>query len=306
MKLNRIKLELNKYKNANKMPVMKIGRSKRFIICMWVLMICSIIFGIYKNFTAVNVHTVHEKKVVKQEIVDTNVVENFVKDFARDYYTWENKKESIEKRINVVNEYLTEELQHLNANMVRMDIPNSSIVQEVKIWSVDSTGKNEFNVVFSVEQMIKEGKKETMHESFYTVTVHQDTESRMVIVKNPTISREIKKSDYQPEPEGSDSNIDSQITDEITEFLDTFFKLYPAASEKELSYYVQNGALNPIERDNYVFSDMGNITFNQKDEKILVSVTVNYLDKQTKAAQISQFDLTLEKDKNWMIVGSER
>ena len=33
-----------------------------------------------------------------------------------------------------------------------------------------------------------------------------------------------------------------------------------------------------------------------------VSVSVKYLDQRTKATQISQFDLTLEKDSNWKIV----
>ena len=33
-----------------------------------------------------------------------------------------------------------------------------------------------------------------------------------------------------------------------------------------------------------------------------MSVSVKYLDNRTKAAQISQFELTLEKDRNWKIV----
>jgi len=33
-----------------------------------------------------------------------------------------------------------------------------------------------------------------------------------------------------------------------------------------------------------------------------VYISVKYLDQQTKAAQISQFDLILEKKNNWMIV----
>ena len=41
----------------------------------------------------------------------------------------------------------------------------------------------------------------------------------------------------------------------------------------------------------------------QKDgEKIKVSVAVKYLDQETKAVQISQFNLKLQKDGNWMIV----
>ena len=42
--------------------------------------------------------------------------------------------------------------------------------------------------------------------------------------------------------------------------------------------------------------------FTQDGEQVKVSVSVKYLDQRTKATQISQFDLTLEKDSNWKIV----
>ena len=37
-------------------------------------------------------------------------------------------------------------------------------------------------------------------------------------------------------------------------------------------------------------------------DTVKVSVSVKYLDQKTKAAQISQFDLMMEKDSNWKIV----
>lgn len=45
-----------------------------------------------------------------------------------------------------------------------------------------------------------------------------------------------------------------------------------------------------------------NPIFTQDGEQVKVSVSVKYLDQRTKATQISQFDLTLEKDSNWKIV----
>ncbi|MBD5637152.1 conjugal transfer protein [Clostridium botulinum] len=42
--------------------------------------------------------------------------------------------------------------------------------------------------------------------------------------------------------------------------------------------------------------------YNRSENQVLVSVSVKYLDQQTKATQISQFDLVLEKDGNWKIV----
>lgn len=124
----------------------------------------------------------------------------------------------------------------------------------------------------------------------------------MVIIKNPTISPAIEGSSYQPLSRESDGTVDSQEQMEINEFLNTFFKLYPAATEKELSYYVKDHALRPVENGNYVFAEIVNPVFTKEDGRVNVFVTVRYLDQGTKAEQLSQFDLVLEKGDNWKIV----
>ncbi|MDF2506036.1 MAG: conjugal transfer protein [Clostridium sp.] len=90
---------------------------------------------------------------------------------------------------------------------------------------------------------------------------------------------------------------------EINEFLKTFFKLYPTATEKELSYYVKANALKSIGKD-YVFAKLLNPIYTKKGNQIEASVSVKYLDQQTKVIQISQFDLILEKENNWVIIGT--
>lgn len=52
------------------------------VIALWMLLIASFCFAVYKNFTAINIKTVHETKVIDKEIVDTHKIENFVKNFA--------------------------------------------------------------------------------------------------------------------------------------------------------------------------------------------------------------------------------
>ncbi len=74
------------------------------------------------------------------------------------------------------------------------------------------------------------------------------------------------------------------------------------ATEKELAYYVSGNVLEPVNCD-YLFSELVNPIFIKDGEQVKVSVSVKYLDQRTKATQISQFDLTLEKDSNWKIVG---
>lgn len=285
-----------------KVPVMKVGTHKKTVIALWLVLIASVSFGVYKNFTAVDMHTVHEKEVIEQHIIDTNRIENFVKDFAKSYYSWSNNKEAIEARTAAINNYLTKALQDLNVDTVRIDIPTNSTVNEVKIWNVEQAGKDEYTVTYSVDQTVTEGEQSSRNTAAYTVTVHVDGDGNMVITKNPTISSMPVKSSYEPKAQETDGTMDAAITEEVTEFLETFFKLYPTATEKELSYYVSGNALAPVSGD-YLYSELINPLFTMDGDTVKVSISVKYLDQKTKAAQISQFDLILKKDSNWRIIG---
>ena len=117
-----------------------------------------------------------------------------------------------------------------------------------------------------------------------------------------TITSIPKKSGYKPKDIESDGTVDSITTNEINEFLTTFFKLYPTVTASELSYYVNDGILKPIGKD-YIFQELVNPIYNRKDNQVTVSLAVKYLDQQTKATQVSQFDLILEKNgSNWNII----
>ena len=292
----------SKPKKEKKVPVMKVGTHKKTVIALWLVLIASVSFGVYKNFTAIDMHTVHEKEVIEQRIVDTNRIENFVKAFAKSYYSWSNTQESIEKRTAAINQYLTKSLQDLNVDTVRQDIPTSSTVTDVKIWDIEQNGTNDFTVVYSVEQTVTEGETSIGYTSAYMVVVHVDGDGNMVITQNPTISSTPTKSSYEPKAKESDGTVDAATTEEVTEFLETFFKLYPTATDKELAYYVEGNALEPINGD-YLFSELVNPVFTKDGDNVKVKVSVKFIDNQTKATQVSQYELTLHKDSNWKIIG---
>ncbi|WWU64491.1 conjugal transfer protein [Clostridium baratii] len=289
-----------KYKEK-KIPVIRLGTNNKSVIVLWIVLIVSIAFGVYKNFTAIDKHTIHEKKIIEQKIIDTNGIENFVKNFAKEYYSWENNKESIERRTVEINGYLTKQLQELNIDTIRNDIPTSSSVKDVQIWSVNQIKENEFEVKYSVEQTIKEGEEIKDITSSYEVVVKIDNTGNMIIIKNPTLSKMPEKLNYESKNEETDSTIEQKTIKEITEFLNTFFKLYPTASKNELEYYVKGDALKPINGD-YIFSELVNPIFTKEGENIKVSTCVKYIDQITKAIQISQYELVLNKDDNWKII----
>ena len=290
-----------KVKKQKKAPTIKVGTHKKLTIALWVLLIGSVSFGIYKNFTAIDRHTIHEKEIIEQRIVDTNNVESFVETFANEYFSWQQSQDSINSRNERLKEYFTEELQQLNAEMVRVDIPTTSVVRNVQIWRVSQSGENDFEVLFSVEQQLTEGEKKKSIVSTYNVLIHVDKAGNLVVTKNPTMDSHPQKSSYEPKQIESDGTVDAEKSEEITSFLETFFKLYPSASEKELAYYVSNHAL-PVVQKNYVFAELVNPVYKMSDNQVNVIVTVKYLDQETKTTQLSQYELILEKQENWKIV----
>ncbi|MHC5957085.1 conjugal transfer protein [Enterococcus gallinarum] len=302
----KIKIERNqkeKTPKKKKERVITVGKHRKMVLVLWFLLFCSLAFGIYKNFTAIDQHTTHEKVVVKEKIVNTSGVENFTMDFAKEYFSWKNNKEVIEKRMDNLGQYLTEEGLTLSQDMVRADIPTSSEVQSVKILDVEKSSE-EFVVSFLVNQKITEEKKTQQASSAYRVTIFEDEKENHVVTSLPTMIGKPEKAEHEVRQVESDSKIDAKTTEEITEFLETFFKLYPTASEKELEYYVENDVMRPI-NSNLKFVELVNPIYTQNEKSIQVRVDVKYLDTLSKVTNYFQYELELQNDGNWRIIVSE-
>lgn len=293
----------NKSQEKQKKPrVLSIGTRRPVVIALWALLICAFAFAVYKDFTAVDTHTVHETTVVQEEVTDTNAIESFVTNFAKVYYSWEQSAASIEQRTENLKYYLTDELLTLNVDTVRSDVPVSSKVEDVQIWSVEEIGDKVYKIVYSVSQNVINGEESSVITSVYEVSVYVDDAGDMVIIQSPTITGKPQKSGYVPETAGPDGTVSAEETTEITEFLTTFFTLYPTATEQELSYYVSGGALPVIGNDSYVFAGLVNPVFTKNGDAVTANVAVQYLDQRTGMTQVSQFTLHLRQvEGNWKI-----
>ena len=293
----------NKSQEKQKKPrVLSIGTRRPVVIALWALLICAFAFAVYKDFTAVDTHTVHETTVVQEEVTDTNAIESFVTNFAKVYYSWEQSAASIEQRTENLKYYLTDELLTLNVDTVRSDVPVSSKVEDVQIWSVEEIGDKVYKIVYSVSQNVINGEESSVITSVYEVSVYVDDAGDMVIIQSPTITGKPQKSGYVPETAEPDGTVSAKETTEITEFLTTFFTLYPTATEQELSYYVSGGALPVIGNDSYVFAGLVNPVFTKNGDAVTANVAVQYLDQRTGMTQVSQFTLHLRQvEGNWKI-----
>lgn len=295
----------NKNKNQEKQKkprVLHLGTRRPVVIALWALLICAVAFAVYKDFTAVDTHTVHETTVVQEEVTDTNAIESFVTNFAKVYYSWEQSAASIEQRTENLKYYLTDELLALNADTVRSDVPVSSKVEDVQIWSVEEIGDKVYKIVYSVSQNVINGEESSLVTSVYEVSMYMDDTGDMVIIQSPTVTGKPAKSDYSPKAAEPDGTVSAEETTEITEFLTTFFTLYPAATEQELSYYVSGSALPVIGNESCVFAGLVNPVYTKSGDTVTAHVAVQYLDQRTGMTQVSQFALQLERvDGNWKI-----
>ncbi|WP_370632557.1 conjugal transfer protein [Marinilactibacillus sp. Marseille-P9653] len=281
-----------------------INPRKKLVLSLWILLGISFSFAIYKHFTAIDTHTIHENTIVERELRDTNSIENFVCEFVKVYYAWNGNEDELEERQEALENYLPEDLLSLNSIMLDSDITTTSSIRNVQIWSIDQQTDNDFDVTFSVTQRIteetEEDEEETIHTAF-EIRVHVDEQGDLVIVNNPTLTTIPSKSLYQPTPLENDNSIDSDTREEIDEFLSSFFTLYPTASQSELSYYIEDNILPAIDRE-YIFLELIDPVYVQEDENVRATVTVRYQDDITQSNQLSQYDFLLIKNSTWKII----
>ncbi|MGG5331068.1 conjugal transfer protein [Enterococcus sp. AZ163] len=283
-----------------------IGLRKNTTIVLWTLLIGSVLFGVYKNFTAIDQHTVHEEKVIEMKLVDTNKIESFVQNFAQDFYTWEPNQEQLDARMERLKNYLPENLQQMNQDMIRSDIPTKSNVSNVQIWEVEPINESDYKVLYSVNQVIEESIGEAVEnrtvESAFSVTVRINKQDQLSLLTNPVMASLPSKLEVKNDPLQDDSTTTQETKEEIKTFLTTFFTAYPSASETELLYYVENTTIHGINK-NYIFSELKSINYFEDEEGVKVKTAVSYLSPDTKATLVFDYELVLKKNqKNWVIL----
>lgn len=172
-----------KKQKPEKVMVKKIGLRRKSVIALWMLLIGSVAFGVYKNYTAVDTRTEVVEKTIEMKLFDTNAVETYVVNFAKVYHTWSKKQKDLDGRMQNLGNYMTESLLQMNAGLLDHTTVTDATVQEVQVWDVKAVdGKeNEYRVVYSVKQKItsyleraskdkkKKEKKETEKELVYYV-----------------------------------------------------------------------------------------------------------------------------------------
>jgi hypothetical protein len=289
-------------RQPEKVKIVKVGSKRLPVILLWLLFGFGLVFAIYKNFTAIDTHTVYEREIIDRQVIDTNGIESFVKDFAWNYHAWQ--KDTLNSRDEVIGWYLRDDLKAYANSMVSKESFDSTVLN-VQFWDIRRRSEHIYEVIYTVHSRnilnVDEVTSENFTAATYSVDIYVGITKNMVIVSLPTVSSRPHKSSYIPEKPKEDMSIEAETTRDIAEFLRTVFTIYPNANDKELEYYVKNQAIRPID-GNYTFLEVKEMIVTMDAGRYKVFVVISFIDEASKAVQFSQFNLILEKGENYSIV----
>lgn len=277
-------------------------RLRRLVKCAgWCVFLAAFGFGIYKNATAIDKETVHEREVVQEKAFDLSGLAAFTENFAKVYYTYDVDNAAQMERIEQLALYMQEDLVEMNQGIYEQ--PEKGIaVTGVQVWEIEAADdkKEDFDVVYSVIQAVDGGGKET---GCYEMQVHKDRDA-YIITKNPRITSYPVKADYKKEYLKGSDDLAGKEQKKVEEFLNTFFAIYPKCSDKELVYYVKNATVRPIEKE-YEFKEVKNLVIEKTKDGYKAACFVVYNDTVTGLSSINQYELTLGVQEDGKLIITE-
>ena len=258
------------------------------------MFICGFTFAVYKNFTAIDTHTVHEKEIVEWRVEDTSGVEAFVRNFAKTYYSWSGNKDSVAQRTDALTGYLTEDLQRLTADTVRSDVAVSLVRAGRSDLVCGAERRKRFcgRVHGSADDFGRQ-EKGTLYPAFTKRWSTRTITEKWSLHKAPTITgKPARICIYAKKPQNPTERF-LRLSENITDFLTTFYAVSDG-DRKELSYYVSGDSMPPVKCADYTFSQLKSTVLNKNGDTVTATVAVEYLDSVTQMTQISQFELVLK------------
>lgn len=263
-------------------------RVRRVLVkACWVVAACSLAFGVYKNFTAVDKVTVKEEKTIVEKIENYTGLEAFVENFAEIYFAYSPDSARQTERKGLLESYMQPSLVQMNSGNSYSE--SEVTVQDVQTWAVEQVygTDHDYEVLFTV--VLKSGDQAEL--TAYTVDVHFE-DQKYVIVKNPTVTSVPQISGYEREPLQSSDQVRAEDREKVETFLETFFKIYPTASEKELAYYCKDEGVRPIGKA-YVLNSIDNVAIQVREDGYKVECYVSYIDEMLGISVLNQYQLSL-------------
>lgn len=288
MKKNKEKIPKKKFKRVNMRKV--------FIISGWSIMALAVGVGFYNGLTKVDTVTHEKVEVVKEKNIDNSGINSFVQNFSTVYFSYANTTEAKAQRQEKLSHYFTEDLHRINSTNLT-DITDTSTLESVQVWNIEPKTDEKDNKIFQVYFIVKQKVKDKLTETAYNMDVYKNKDS-FLVVKNPSVASLPKVAKFKVEKPSTNHDLkDLNELNKIEDFLNTFFKLYPTASKKEIVYYVKDNSIDEINK-NYEFVEIQQLTISKEGGGYSAHFFVVYKDKDTKMTLLNEYHAIVEKDPN--------
>lgn len=252
--------------------------------------------------------------------------QSFAESFAGEYFQWENSDEAIKERAERLKPYLANDLDE-QAGLSFEGMEQDSELTETQVWNVEEQTNDTAIITLRVKHTLKkttppdakaieaakkakkplpEAKTEKSEpfEKFLAVPVKSDGES-YAVHKVPYFVPPAKKTEINADNAINDEgNIqDSKLKSEVTQGLNTFFKVYTTGSEEELSYYTKNDEIKPM-TGIIVFKELKDAVVKQGDasNEYRVHATAVFEEGQSKAKVTYPYEFVLVKEEDRLFV----
>ncbi|MGN0026513.1 MAG: conjugal transfer protein, partial [Clostridium sp.] len=232
-------------------------------------------------------------------------ITTFSNKFIHSYFSFSNDDNKRKERLEDLKKYMLDDIVNSTTRNIENMKGISSKVNGVDFWSIEKEEpleNNNYKVVFTVYQELEmpDKNKKWLEDNYYII-VHKD-HNNYVIIQNPTITTKPEKGMFESRKMlNADVNVSNEEKDNINNFLNMFFKVYPKASYEELGYYVKNDVKEL--KKNLEFIGLENLTISKKDDLTYnVSVNVVYKNPETQFQSMNYFEIEVMNENNKLFI----
>lgn len=293
-------------KTVFKKKLMKSAFWTAFALVFFLSVVAIVRVGNAGAGAAENKSAVNEEQKQSENLAAAEGGQTFAENFAVHYFSWTNTDEEKKKRVERLKPYLAKGLDE-QAGLSFEGMKWNSLLGKSQVWAVEETGKDTalitLRVIHNLTQAGNAKKQAGSYEKYFVVPVKTDGES-FVVYKIPYFTASPGQpeitAETDVEEQGQVNN--SELKENITSYLNTFFKVYTTGTQEELSYYVKDDSIKTMKGIMTFIKVENTVIQKGKGGDYQIYANVAFQEDASKAQVIYPYEITITKeDDRWFV-----
>lgn len=231
-------------------------------------------------------------------------VGSFADNLACEYFLWSNDPKALEARKKRLAPYLIDGMDP-KAGLGIEGLASSSKLIKSQVWKIEETGTNQAKVTLRVQYNLTENGKTSYRINYFVVPVASDGQS-FVVYDIPYFVPVPKKPAIQLDPKKPSADLihDSTLTPAISNFLDSFFKVYATGKPEEITYFTKIEPIQGLQGTlDYMTVKKVEVYPTPQSDVYDVHTQVTFTDKGMKTKFHYPFVLKIQKEnERWFVI----